>query len=457
MSYAYHQEEVARALHDLLRDRSAATRPDTTLVLLCRDQALKAIRDRLTYIAGDSEHATDRPIVTVASLAQRPVQHLAQVIHAVPLPAVPALPPSLLLPGPIAAAGTTSVDRWRCIARNLLLGTAELARADHQPWTHQPEAGWHLVGDLAVTLEAVLVLDEDLVAKGILAHRTEQRRIAQRLVAGHAARLARWFGTDDIADLASSGVGSELGVAGSPPVRIVRDATDYVPAQRTLTAVLRGQASVIRPGSDQRPGLIAARALATGQIRLAQTFANWADDAGEPALAAQFRSRISAWRALHVSTVRLVEFEQRRSPLLLAQQSEMVIRLRSPFLSRPSRTELHSLTEATHEVAIAAGTVLRHEALRTQNIVSLEYDDAGSPTPRAMLGPEWAFTTAAQRLVDDPPPVGMPQPPAAARQREQLHRSLEQTPVGSAPTFRVVRPGDPRQASVPVRDRAPSL
>jgi len=455
VSYADHQEEVARALHDLLRNRPSAPRPDTNVIVACRDQALKALRDRLTYLAGNPDHTADRPTTSVASLAQSPVQHLAHVVHALPRPAVLDLPPTQLLPGPGAADCTTSTTRWRCIARNLLLGTAELARADHQPWTHQPEAGWHLVGDIASTLEAVLVLDEELVAAGVLTHRTEQRRMTQRLVAGHAAKLARWFGTDEVADLATSGVGSELGVAGRPPVRIVHDAADYLAAQRTLTAILHGQANVIRPGSDQRPGLTAARALATGQIRLARCFATWAETA-DPALAEQLRSRVPAWRALHMSTTRLTEIERRHSPLLLAQQSEMVIRLRSPFPHRLSEPELRDLNEATHEVAVTVGRTLNREAQRSQNIVRLEYDDTGLPNSQPMVGPEWAFTTACRRLVDDPAPILAPEPPAASRERERLHRTLEQTSVGAAPAFRTLRPAVPSRPRPQASDRLPS-
>ena len=440
MSYAHHQEQVAHALHDLLIDpHPAADEEAATMVLACRDQTVKALRERLTYLAGGHEPTAERPGVTLASLAHRPVHHLWQVVETLPLPPVPEMPPSRLLPGPDAAAAATTPDRWRAVARNLLLGTAELTRADHQPWTHRSAAGWHLVGDTASTIEALLVLDDKLASAGALPDGSEQTRMTQRLVAAQAAKLAHWFGTEHTADLATSGVRHDLGVGGGPPVTIVRDAADYARAQRTLTALLNGQASLIRPGTDQRPGLTAARALATGQIRLAQTFAHWADDVADPALADKFRSRMPAWRDLHVSTTRLAEIEKRRSPLLLAQQSEMVIRLRSPFPNRPSSEDLRDLNAATHELTVTLGRTLRDQALRARNIVALDSEQIGLPKAQPMTGTEWAFTAACQRLTEDP----APQPPkqsSAPHERERLRRTLEETAIGKPPPLRQMRP-----------------
>jgi hypothetical protein len=254
----------------------------------------------------------------------------------------------------------------------------------------------------------------------------------------------------------------ELGVGGSPPVTLVRRAQDYARAQRTLTAVLQGQASLLRPGSDQRPGLTAARALATGQIRLATTFASWADTADQPALAEQFRSRIPGWRALHVSTTRLAEVEKRRSPLLLAQQSEMVIGLRSsPFRSRLSDLELHDLNAATHELTVTVGRTLRREALQAHNIVALDTEAIALPKAQPMTSTEWAFTSACQRLADAPPPLEPPDRPATGHAREQLRTALEETLVGNPPPIRRMRPSPVRGPKPPGAEvsssRRPSL
>jgi len=440
VSYADHQEQVAHALHNLLLDpRPPADEETATVVLACRDQTVKAMRERLTYLAGNHGPTAQRPSVTLASLAHRPVHHLWQVVDTLPMPPVPEISPSRLLPGPAAAAAATTPDRWRAVARNLLLGTAELARADRQPWTHRSAAGWYLIGDTAATIEALLVLDDTLTTDGTLPEGADHVRMTHRLVVSHSAKLAQWFGTEDTADLATSGVRHDLGVGGGPPVTIVRDAADYAVAQRTLTALLHGQASLIRPGADQRPGLTAARALAVGQIRLAEMFAQWADDAAYPALANQFRSRIPAWRGLHVSTVRLAEIEKRRSPLLLAQQTEMVIRLRSPFPRRLSNMDLHDLNAATQELTVTLGRTLREEALRARNILALDSEDIGPPEARPMIGIEWAFTAACQRLADDPAPKPQHQP-AAPYQREQLRKTLEETAIGTPPPLRRMRP-----------------
>ena len=306
-----------------------------------------------------------------------------------------------------------------------------------------------------------MVLDGALLVAGVLDGGSERTRLVHRLVAEHVAKLAGWFGTDHTADLATAGVRHELGVGGSPPVTVVRRAQDYARAQRTLTAVLQGQASLLRPGSDQRPGLTAARALATGQIRLATTFARWADTADQPALAEQFRSRTAGWRALHVSTTRLAEVEKRRSPLLLAQQSEMVIGLRSPFPGRLSERELHDLNAATHELTVTAGRTLRREALQAHNIVALDTEAIALPKAQPMTSTEWAFTSACQRLADAPPPLEPPDRPATGHAREQLRTALEETVVGNPPPIRQMRPSPVRGPKPPGAEvsssRRPSL
>lgn len=434
MSYAQHQEAVSRALHDLLRDPQPID--DVAMVLACRDQAVKALRERLDHLAGAHEAEADRTIVTLNSVAHQPVQHLSQVVHALPLPSVPSLPPSALLPGPEAAQTTAEADRWRCVARGLLLGTAELTRADHQPWTQRPAAGWHLVGDAATTVEALLVLDDRLASDGVLPACPAASRMNRRLVAAHAAQLAQWFGTDTAADHATAGARHDLGMAGGPPITIVRQSADFATAQRTLTAVLQGHADLLRPGSDQRAGLTAARALATGQIRLAQQFAAWSDAAAEPELGEQFRARIAGWTTLHRSTTRLVEIEKRRSPLLLAQQSEMVMRLRADLKPLTVR-QLHELNAATHELTVTVGQVLRQDA---RNLAVLRPHGIGLPRPRPIDRTEWALTTACQALTEDPQPLVSPEPPAPLHEREQLRRALERSSIGTPPPIRQMAP-----------------
>jgi hypothetical protein len=455
VSYGQHQEQVARTLHELICHPQPAGDEETAgVVVACRDQAIKALRERLTYLAGGNEQTDERPAVTLGSLTTRPVRHLMQVLDTLPQPAVPDVAPSRLLPGPDAAAADATTDRWRCLARNLLLGTAELTRADHQPWLSAPEAGWHLAGDAASTIEALLVLDNTLAAAGHLDPGHERTRLTHRLVAEHVTRLAGWFGNDHGPDSATTGVRHDLGVGGSPPVTLVRHAADYATAQRTLTALLHGHATLIRPGTDQLPGLAAARALATGQIRLAQAFAGWAEHTGDPGLAEQFRSRIPDWRSLHVSTTRLAEVEKRRSPLLLAQQSEMVIRLRSTRAARLSVHQLHDLNAATHELAVTVGRTLRHEALATRNIVALDTDHLGPPRAQPMTGTEWAFTAACQRLADRPPPPSHEQQ-VVADERERLRRILEEIVIGTPPPLRQMRPSLTTGPMPPGRHRSP--
>ena len=447
MSYASHQEAVSHALRGLLVDTTPVDEASTQLVLACRDHAINALRERLHYLGDSHAPGQGTRAFQVASIPQSPLRQLSRILDSMPHTEPAKIPPSTLFPGPPARAAESVIDRWRCVARDLFLGTAELTRADHQPWTYRSEAGWFLVADTASTLESLLVLDHALTEHGGLPTAPERALLTHRLVAGNVAKMARWFGTDNVADLAEAGARHQVGVGGAPPITMVRRLKDYSAAQRTLTALLNGAGTTSRPGSDQRPGIKAARALATGQIRLAQTFAHWAESVvSDPALAEQFRSRIPALRALHVSTSRLAEVEPRRSPLLLAQQSEMVMQLRAATTGRVSRDELHDLNRATHEFTVTLGRVLRREATHTHNIVALDSTGMGLPKPQHMTRTGWAFTAACQQLADQPSRVASQQQPAAPVEREKLRMALDDAAVGKPPPLRRMTPSIARTA-----------
>ena len=89
-----------------------------------------------------------------------------------------------------------TVELWRHAAIELLAASHALSAASNQPWRADPGAGWWVLGDVAVALEAVLVLDTRLEEVGVLSG--HDRSVSamglaeQRMVLSQTARVAGW-------------------------------------------------------------------------------------------------------------------------------------------------------------------------------------------------------------------------------------------------------------------------
>ena len=451
MNYGAYQESVSRALNNLLRSQDSESQQE--VILQCREHALTALQERLRYLGARYEteaegHRSVHPL-GADSLTRQPLHHLAELLHSLPRTGPSAVAPSDLLPGPPAHTASTTADRWRSVARDLMLGNTELTGAVEQPWLTRNNAGWYLVGDAAATIEAIVVLDQHLSRSGALPTTSDRRVLARRLVAGDVARLARWFGTDNAPDRATRAPDGKVGLDSGPRVRMIRRASDYATAQRALAGFLHVARADHEPGPpEERPGLLAARTIAAGQIHLAEAFAHWSDrvPAGS-LLGEQFRNRIPALQALHRSTTRLTEIEPRRSPLAVAQQTEMITQLRK--LATPprlSRTALLDLNEATHELTVTLGRALRKEGMQRKNIlILLQPEDLGLPQPRPITSSRNPFHTACKTLADDPRPASPHESWAAPIEREKLRVTLDQFSPGTAAQLRRMPPQVPRE------------
>lgn len=453
MTYADHQEAASRALLRLFSSEHPDLGDDADVVLQCREHAIATLVERLEHLGASLDRTPGH--IRVDRIARRPREHLVGLLAGLHRNGPGATAPSDLLPGPAAAAARTPADLWRCVARELMLGTHDLITADRQPWTILREAGWYVLGDAANIVEALVVLDQRLSQVGLLPAEPRHQVLARRLAAGDVARMAGWFGTDNSADFATPRVSATLGLGGGPRIYLVRGVTDFAPAQRALAGFLRPTLANFETGSPQeRPGLVAARALAVGQIRLAETFARWAERYGAQGatLAEAFRSRVPAYQELHRSTLRLTEVEPRRSPLILAQQSELVTQLRALRPDGLSLTGLVELNQATHELTVTTGKALRVEGMHRKNILTLVSRDVGLPEPQPITNSGHRFNAACRRLADDPAPTAVVVA-AAPVQRERLRLALSATsdelvrsgPRAPVATARPVGPRHPRQ------------
>jgi len=184
-----------------------------------------------------------------------------------------------------------------------------------------------------------------------------------------------------------------------------RQVEHFALAQRTLAGFMRPKVQPVSAlPSPDRPGLLAARTIATGQIRLAEAFATWADKLDASDLADRFRARVPRYAELHRSTLRLTELQPARSPLVVAQQSEMTQQLRRHSAPRISIANLHDLDDATHELTINVGKALRREGLRHRNILILDTDAIGPPGARPITNTRERFNLACRQLARDPEP-----------------------------------------------------
>jgi hypothetical protein len=354
--------------------------------------------------------------------AHHPLHVLAGVLGTLPAVEPGAQTPSELLTQHSGDGETPALVLWRTVARHLTLGNHDLRASADQTWRN-PKAEWYLIGDLAITIEAFVLL-EQLSSRSANTRRDSATALENRLAAGTVARVASWRATDTSPDLAFAAPESTLGALGGPRIHLVRRPEDFVLAQQTLAGFLRPRLYDLDDLARlDRPGLLAARTVAPGQIRLAKAFANWAERAGEQDLAERFLARIPLYTDLHRSTLRLTEVQRTTSPLIVAQQSESIQQLRRHHDARLDIASMHALDRASCDVVVNTGKSLRREVLARGNILAISNEDLSHAEGRKLLGSPQRFATACRALVQQPQ-MRPDQPVAIRHYRQVLADSL---------------------------------
>jgi len=198
-TYGEHVENAARALNALIRDDVIpADEAGVDQLLHCREAVVDALRQRL-YDVGQGDwyppldHLPARtPKPTLAGLDEKLATLVDNIAFALPsLPWDERRPPSDVL-GP--ASSDPTVEAWREAAIELLAASHALSAAAEQPWRTDPGAGWWVMRDVSVALEAVLVLDARLDEVGLLAdHQGPDYAMGldeKRMVLSQTARVA---------------------------------------------------------------------------------------------------------------------------------------------------------------------------------------------------------------------------------------------------------------------------
>ena len=422
MTYGEHQELVSAALLALMHlDHVPEGELDEVLQL--RRQAHMAAYERLEELGLSRHERPTRGLDRTIASARHPLPVLASILDMLPAVEPGSEPPSELLARRDGDERTVAIASWRTVARHLTLGNHDLRASADLAWRN-PKASWHLIGDLASTIDAFTLLEQETGTGQGGPMRGPGTALESRLAAGSVARVAGWRATDSSPDLAFAAPETTLGTLGGPRVHLVRQPEDFVLAQQAL-------AGFLRPRLDDRddiacldrPGLLAARTVAAGQIRLAKAFASWAERDGNPELAERFLARVPLYADLHRSTLRLIEVRRTTSPLIVAQQSEAVQQLRRHHDARLDVATMHALDTATRAVGFNTGKSLRREALTRRNILAISDEGLEPVDAREFPSSQKRFATACQALVKVPQTSTAP--PAASRPyRQQLAQSL---------------------------------
>jgi len=442
-TYGEHAENAARALNQLVRTDMIPTDPTAVDQLLhCREAVVDAVRQRLYDIGLNTWHPGPELLPTRASLDLVGVDDkLAGLLDNIAF-ALPSLPVEERL-APTDVLGTISpdpvVETWREAALELLAATHALDMAKDKPWLRDPGAGWYLLGDLAVAIEAVLVLDSRLDEVGLLTgHDRPEVTLGleeKRLIASQTARAATWFATSDAVDLATP---RTLAIASNVlhPVELVAAPEDFAPAQERLATFLRPLAAY-DPAYAGEPEISAdsARQITASQLYLCHAFTAMAT--GSPkttGFAAFFEQRAEVLADLQPQLRYLVDVSpQEPNMRRFWQQGELttaLARMQDQHVAlRLQPHQMLALANATHQVTHNLGRALRRELLRgTSNLRDADPHRATGPARvarRSRLG------TTVTDLINMPAPTSPVARFSSPLQRQALRRTLDLAPTAA--------------------------
>lgn len=437
-TYGTHQEEAAHHLNRLLQsDVIPAAAAEVSQLLQVREAAMAALRDRLYQMGVGQRFAVPEVAVATGKLRLSDVPGNAPNLLADLAAGMPRMPIEQRA-SPVEVLGAPSanptLEHWRHVAIELAAGTHALDSDRDQPWLREEGGGWYLLRDTAVTLEALLVLDDRMNEVGLLNdHDRPDRQMPlaeRRMVTSQCARVAGWYGTSSSPDLAVSPVRTDephtLG-----PVRLVKQPADLIPAQRRLAGYLRPMHA--NAFSDPNPAMDAAtaRRFVTNQISLCDQLAR--EYSGRHSIAelrTEFLTRRDYLADVNEHMRHLIDVRQvRANGAAMWQQTEISAAMRR-FAAKGTQlnpNQLLELVTATHEAHQGFAAAFRRETRRDDSNIRRD-DPTGEVGPTRVLrrGP---LDKRVNALINLPPP----ETPAARwvtpHQRLALRATIDDTPT----------------------------
>ena len=446
-TYGEHAENAAQALNVLIRADEIPTDPGAVDQMLhCREAVVDALRQRLYDLGQDdwyppADHLPARtPKPMLAGLDEKLASLVDNITFALPsLPFDERRPPSEVLG--VESADPT-VETWRAAGIELLAGSHTLSTAAEQPWRTEAGAGWWVMRDVAVALEAVLVLDSRLEEVGLLSdHQRPEYAMSldeKRMVLSQTARVATWQATSSSPEEAVPRMRPVETRVVIEPVALVSGPEDLAPAQRRLARFLKPMvASDAMYVGEPEITADAARQVTASQLFLCRVFAEAARHSPKTrGPAAFFAERAEVLEELQPRITFLADVVDGRDPNKRSawQQGELTTAVfRMQEQSGPIRlqpTQIVDLAAATHEVIHNLAKAMRRELLRSNsNLVDADPKRATGPSRVNRRSP---LETTLTDLVNLPAPSEPATRFSNPLQRAALQQTLHLTPTPSA-------------------------
>ena len=459
-TYGDHQEAAAAALNALISGDDIPTdEQDLGMLGQFRRAAIDALCQRLHGLGLSQRHAAGSPWQAGELRLDQVNPSLPDLVSGLVFelrtPADGLLAPSDTL---TRESAHTTVRMWREAAIELLAASHLLDVAPDQPWTTDDGLRWHLIKDIAVSTEAILVLDSRLREVGVLPGPSGGYGPGavddRRLLASQCARVATWYATSDSPDVIAGAADQQQGAHG--PVQVVARAADFAPAQRRLAEYLRPvHAHDSFYSGDPVLNAATTRIIVASQIYLLQHFELMAARTpGANALVPEFESRRQILEAIQTSMAYLVDTTpSSRNMRAVGQLGELTSAVRRFRTStgglRLEPAELLDLAAASHTVTHNAARTLRRELLRDTSILRIaDPTQQVGPTQVLRYHPLERHLTD---LINVPPPSTPVATYSSPLQRAALRQTLDVTPTTRAHEHlhRVPRPVCPRSLDSP--------
>lgn len=436
-TYGEHAERAAEALDLLVRSDVIPAEENAVRQLLhCREAVTDALRERLRHLGKNrsGSEASAPPTARSSPMLSGLDVKLATLVSSIAF-ALPTLPPDdrsawdYLAP----SSADPAVEAWRVAAIELLSGSHALSAAAEQPWWTDPGAGWWVLRDAAVALEAVLVLDSRLEEVGLLARHHRPDHVLgpdeMRMVLSQAARVAMWHATSAAAEEAVPRLQTTYRSL-TQPVVLVSAPADLAAAQQQLARLLRplsaGDAFYV---GEPEISADAARHVTAAQIYLCRALKQSPLDG----IWHQFFSqRLEVLESLRPQLEHLADVQAVKEPrrLRLWQTGELTTALarmkgRGTAI-RLQPTQAAELAQATHDVTHNLAKTLRRELLRQNtNLVDAHPRHREGET---RVGRRSRLARTVTDLVNLPAPKEQAARFSTPLQRAALQRSVDLTP-----------------------------
>jgi len=295
--------------------------------------------------------------------------------------------------------------------------------------------------DIAVALEAVLVLDDRLAEVGLLnEHQQPSYPLGleeKRLIASQAARVATWYATSDAPDMATPRTPGRVSNV-MHPVALVSVPEDLAAAQQRLAAFLR-PLTATNAFYIGEPEISAdsARQVIASQLHQCRVFADMATRSPKTVVFAPFfNERAEVLEALQPQVTHLIDVTAHEPDMRrFWQQGELtaaISRMQERGLELTLQPhQMLALANATHEVTHNLGRSLRRELLRTSG--SLRDGHPRHAGGRVRVGRGSRLEATLTDLVNMPAPRSPVTQFSNPLQRAALRQTLDMTPTAPRP------------------------